>query len=340
MRITRETLIRIARETAQARMFNDPDLIAAYLIGSLLTDEPFLGGTTDIDLVLVHAHTTPLRREIVKLPNDFHLDITYRARQEYDPPRELRINPWLGYEIYDPMLLYEKEHFFEFVQAGVRAGFSFHQPALVIQRSLRLHKHGRKIWTDLQDSGTKPKPNQVGKYLKSIYHAANAIAELNGPPLPERRLLLVFPKRAEAIDHPSLTAGLLGLLGAPALDTESLASWLPEWEISYLAAAENPQRDPRIHPARMPYYYKAFEAMLGSEYPIAMLWPLMHTWTLAATVLPDDKNTAWEKACTKLGLGTVDFSTRIQGLDHYFDEIEELLEKMAAAHGININEFP
>ena len=43
MRVTRESLIRIARETAQQRAYDNRDLIAAYLTGSLLTQEPMLG---------------------------------------------------------------------------------------------------------------------------------------------------------------------------------------------------------------------------------------------------------------------------------------------------------
>ena len=44
MRVTRESLIRIAKETVQERAYNDKNIIAAYLTGSLLTEEPFLGG--------------------------------------------------------------------------------------------------------------------------------------------------------------------------------------------------------------------------------------------------------------------------------------------------------
>ena len=38
MRVTRESLIRIAKENAQERAFNDRDLVAAYLTGSLVSD--------------------------------------------------------------------------------------------------------------------------------------------------------------------------------------------------------------------------------------------------------------------------------------------------------------
>ena len=49
MRVTRESLIRIAKETAQERAFNDRGIIAAYLTGALVSDsDPLLGGTADI----------------------------------------------------------------------------------------------------------------------------------------------------------------------------------------------------------------------------------------------------------------------------------------------------
>ena len=165
MRVTRESLIRIAKETAQERSYNNKEIIAAYLTGSLLTDDPLLGGVTDIDLVLVTANNPPMRREIVALTPDFHLDISFRAKAEYNPPRELRVNPWLGYEIYDPMLLYESQHFFEFTQAAVRAGFEFREPALMLQRCRTLLDHGRKIWFDLMDVGEDTGPKDVASIL-------------------------------------------------------------------------------------------------------------------------------------------------------------------------------
>ena len=105
--------------------------MAAYLTGSLLGEaDPLLGGTTDIDLVLVHDGQPGLTRQIVKLTPDFHLDIRHRAKSDFKSPRELRTDPLLGWEMYDPMLLYEREKFFQFVQAGLRAGSEFHAPRI------------------------------------------------------------------------------------------------------------------------------------------------------------------------------------------------------------------
>src|SRR5919205_1871021 len=167
MRVTRESLIRIAKETAQERAFNDRDIIAAYLTGALVSDiDPILGGTADIDIILVHADEPKSRREFVKLTPDFHLDISHRAKAEFKKPRELRLDPWLGWEMYDPMLLYEREKFFEFIQAGLRAGFEFNAPAPALQRSRLLLSHGRAIWRDLLTVESTLTAPDLAQYLK------------------------------------------------------------------------------------------------------------------------------------------------------------------------------
>jgi len=334
MRVTRESLIRIAKETAQERAYNDKNIIAAYLTGSLLSEEPLLGGVTDIDLVLVTSTTPPLTREIVRLTPDFHVDISYHAKNEYNPSRELRVNPWLGYEIYNPMLLYDSQHFFEFTQASVRGGFEFHETSLVLERCRKLLDHGRKIWFDLMDIGDESGPKDVRRYLKSLYHAVNVIAELNGPPLPERRLLLQFPDLAEKANRPGLSVGLLGLLGAAGLDDSTLESWLPEWEYMFVAAFKTGKVDARIHPARLNYYKKCFMAMLGGDDPTVLLWPLFNTWTHAAVALPEDEIASWHVTRKKLGFAGIEFKQRVEGLDHFLDELDVLLDEIAATNGL------
>ena len=330
MRVTRETLIRLAKETAQTRAFENKDIVAAYLFGSLLTDDPFIGGVTDIDIVLVTNNKPKQSREIVKLTGDFHIDITYHARAEYNPARELRVNPWLGPEIYNPMLLYEREKFFDFVQAAVRAGFEFNAPTLTLQRCRTLLSHGRGIWTDLLEVGEEVTPKHVAQYLKAIYHAACAVAELNGNPLAERRFLLDFPARAEQAHRPQMPAGLIGLLGGHRLEGAIPGGWLDAWKTAFLAAAESGKADARIHTARLNYYLKAFEALPE----ITALWPFLYTWTLAACVLPAAKLQEWEMVCEFLGLRGSAFGEKVEGLDQFLDEVEILLDEIASANGL------
>lgn len=336
MRVTRESLIRIAKETAQERAYNDSGIIAAYLTGSLVNDEldPMLGGTADIDVIFVHKEEPKHRREFIKLTPDFHVDISHRAKSEFKRPRDLRLDPWLGWEMYDPMLLYEREKFFEFVQAGLRAGSEFNAPAPALQRSRELLSHGRQIWRDLLEISGAVTPMDVAKYMKSLYHAVNAVAELSGPPLQERRLMLEFADRAETAARPGMDAALVGLMGASALDPSMLRSWIPEWKSAFESAFESSRVDARIHPVRINYYEKAVLAMLDSDKPCSALWPLLHTWTLAVDSLPEPAATAWQAACGQLGLAADGMGVRVEALDAFLDEVEALLDDLAVQYGL------
>jgi len=331
MHLLLESMIQIAKEAAVQRADSNHDIVAAYLTGSVLDRDPFLGDTADIDLVLVHAQEPKIRREIVSLTPEIHLDIKHNPRREYAHPRQLRVHPWLGPEMYDPLMLYESEHFFQFVQAGLRD--KFHEPANTLLRARRNTDHARQMCNGLQ-TPAESGPALVLKYLKAVNHAANAVAILNGMPLAERRLLLQFPARAEAAGRPGLPAGLLGLLGAQNADIFALAGSLPEWEKDFQEAASRPNVEGRIHPGRLAYYKKALEALLSGEHPQAILWPFIHTWSLAAAVLPPARQVAWQSACQQLGLVGETFKEHVQELAHYLDGIEELLEGMAAVNGV------
>jgi len=336
MRVTRESLIRIARETAQQHVFNDRSIIAAYLSGSLASDEvdPLIGGTTDIDVIFVHADKPIHRREFIKLTPDFHVDISHRARAEFKKPRELRVDPWLGWEMYDPMLLFEREKFFEFIQAGLRAGFEFNAPAPALHRSRLLLAQARQIWRELLAVGDVITPKDVNQYMQSLYHAVNAVAELSGPPLQERRLLLEFAARAETAQRPDMSAALIGLLGASTLDASVINEWLPQWKLAFESAMQTVDVDPRIHPSRINYYEKAMQSILTSENPHAALWPLLQTWTLAVDVLPNFAQDDWRAACGQLGFTSEGIEEHVNGLDHFLDEVEVLLDELTRQYGL------
>jgi hypothetical protein len=336
MRVTRESLIKIARETAQERAYNDKEIIAAYLTGSLTNDQvdPMLGGTADIDIIFIHKDEPKHRREFIKLTPDFHVDIKHRAKAEFRRPRELRLDPWLGWEMYDPQLLFERDKFFEFVQAGLRAGFEFNAPEPALHRSRSLLSQARQIWRDMLEVSDMVTPKDVLQYMKALYYAVNSMAELSGPPLGERRLILEFSARAETAQRPGMDAALLGLLGASELDAPAIQSWIPEWKLAFESAMESTRVDPRIHLTRVNYYEKAIVAMLESDRPISALWPLLHTWTLAVEVLPNLAANPWRAVCGQLGLTAVDIEERVGGLDHFLDEVEALLDDLGAQYGL------
>ncbi len=137
MHLLPDSMIQLAKEAAVQRADSNRDIVAAYLIGSLLDKDPFLGGSADIDLVFVHAQDTKARRELLSLTPEIHLDIKHNSRREYVRPRELRIHPWLGPEMYDPLLLVRERALFQ-IRPGWPAGqisrSGEHHPARPPQR--------------------------------------------------------------------------------------------------------------------------------------------------------------------------------------------------------------
>ena len=334
MRINRETLLRITRDTVSQRARRDRSLLSAYLCGSLLGDDYLLGGTADIDLVFVHIDTPPQEREIVRLTDEVHLDIAHYAQKDFHQPRKLRTHPWLGPTIYTCQVLYDPQHFMDFVQASVRG--QFERAEFVLARARTQVEHARQIWMAFdRQTPAQPGPSELGGYLRAVNHAANAVASLSGPPVADRRLLLEFPRRAQSVGRPGLYPGLLGLLGAPHVDGVALRGWLEDWQVSLEIAA---QEDPlaRLHPARLAYYQRALQALLEGSEPMAALWLLLRTWTEAASLLPPENASrlVWGEAVQQLNLGGPEFTGRVQALDAYLDLVEETLEDWARLAGI------
>lgn len=335
MRITRQTLLKIAEDTVAQRVQANRTLFAAYLTGSVATEgDPVLGGTADIDLVFLHEYEIPQPREIIRLTEDIHLDILHHTRREYNQVRELRVHPQMGPVIYGCQLLHDPRHFLDFAQASVRA--HFFRADNVLQRARTQLASARQVWFSFQFYDGKPGLSEVRRYLTAVADAAGAIASITGGTLPERRYLSEFFVLAQHLGKPGLYAGLLGLLGANTLSIDEVKSWLPNWESGYEALGQLPNCPVHLHPYRQNYYAKAFVALLDSERPLDTIWPLLMTGLSISENLPDDhpNRLSWEKIPQQLGLWDETFQVRIQALDAYLDVIDETLETWGQNQGI------
>ncbi len=334
MRINRQILLDAAADAVAQRVRQSHGLLCAFLCGSLLGDDCLLGGATDVDLVFIHFDSPTAGREIVRLTDEVHLDIAHYAQRDFREPRRLRLHPWLGPTLFSARSLHDPQHFLDFVQASVRG--QFERPDNVLHRSRSLMLRARQEWAALaEDAEIRAGTPAVYRYLRAIASVVNAIACLSGPPLTERRLLLGFPDRAAAIDRPGLYIGVLGLLGASRLAADALFAWLKHWEMALEALPEG-DRPIRLHPARFGYYRQGIRALLEGEQPLSALWPLLYTWTLAASRLPKEHPALgdWQAACQQLELHDAAFGERLKALDAFLDSVEAILEDWARRNGV------
>lgn len=337
MRITSEVLQRLADDFIQKRLRTERDILAVYLHGTVLTDEPAMGGAADIDLFFIHVNPVPVRHEIERITDDIHLDIAHHERGEYNRTRQLRVHPWMGPVVNSYRILYDPQHFLNFTQAGVRAQFD--RPENVLARARQRQSQARQIWLNYQLQLPEPGPERFSGYLDAVVSAAQAVALLSGLPMTERRLLVQFGERAQAVDQPGMQAGLIGLLGGANFNAEKLGSWLPEWKNAFagLPAEKAPVR---LRAQRFNYYWRAFETFKDDEHAKLALWPLLRTWTDLVLSSKDVEGVgpealaAWQEVTAQLELTGDAFEARLAALDAFLDRVEETLEAWGQVRGI------
>ncbi len=334
MRITRELLLNTARDTVKRHTSGGHDLVSAYLTGSLVYDQPLVGGVTDIDLIYIHSVDIPCSREIVPITEDIHLDIAHYPQSMFSQPRELRGDAWLGsFLCHDPIMLYDTSHWFEYTQAGVAAQFFL--PSNIIKRVKFFSERARSAWLQMQMNEAEFTPETRLKYLRILKDAANAIACLTSVPLTERRFLIDFPETTLNLKMPGLAGGFIDLIVPAEAVEPDWENWLNNWKASYSRLLEKSEVPLALSNGRLPYYEKAIIELAGTRQEAA-LWIMLWTWTLIANLLPAGSapKTAYENFCSQMALNGDNFNDRLSALDAYLDTVEEVIDNWSYQNGL------
>jgi len=334
MRITKEILLKNARQYVSTQVRQNRRLVCIYLTGSLLTDEPLLGRTTDIDLIFIHDDLPPIDREVIPLSDEVHFDIAHFSQDLFREPRLQRIDPWIApFLHWNPMCLHDTQHWFEFTQAGVTAQFD--RPDYVLERARTFADSARQLWFRLKTGGKQSHTTRLLIYFKALEKAANSVASLSSIPMTERRFLLFFPRNAEAIGRPGLFAGLIDLFMPGNIDEDTWQNWLVEWGKAMTEVGELEDCPVKIKPCRKQYYHNGAQA-LHSDYAAAALWPILRTWSTAMSLLSEDNplHAGYQAALSTLSLNAEEMPGRINALDAYLDVVEEALDIWAKKNGL------
>jgi len=329
--IERSTLLKIAHDTAAQKMAERPSLLSAYLTGSVAANEPLLGEATDIDLILIDAAPPPAR-EVVKLADQVVLDVQYRSRDEYAHPKELRVHPWRGPELCEPVFLKDPRHFFELAQSSARG--QFHRPDHVAARARAFLALARAELHLSALPGAEPSaPVTLANFCLALMYTANAAMTLTGFPGAGRRLVMKLETAARKLNQPAVYADFMAIFGGelPAAQAQLL---LADWSAAYQAGQT--ADDELIHPARRTVYERGFKALIDADRAAEMEWLLLYTWQAVMRHLPGNSLHAenWIAFLERLRLAApVEFRARVAEARAYLEQVDALVENWADQNG-------
>ena len=330
MRITRDKLIELALKESEDRAERGT-VVSGYLIGSVAASQPLVGGTGDIDLVLIDELIPEPKREVVPLSPDIHLDIVIHPKRVYAKPKELRVHPWLGPAMCEPIFLYDPDHYFEWAQAGARG--QFHRPDYVQDRASAFLDLARERKAELSEDH-----RWLRGYLEAVLEIANAAATLGGFPLSGRRVGLELESRLEQLGMPELFSIFETLCGKDFLQNLDLPLMLAAWAKAFDTLSPGGV-EAELAPCRRDYHLRAYQALIEIGRPEIILWPLLRIWEMTAAELyrtqpHSDHLAVWGEVLDRLHLAPPHQRHREDALESFLDQVEIVIERWSESSGV------
>ncbi len=332
MRVTRDILLKLASENATKLVEKDRSIHCVYITGSLLREDPFLGGVTDIDLICIHDRPVKVEREIIRINADVHVDVAHLPQTLFDHPRNLRSDAWLGGSLAEgPKVLHDLSHWFDYTRASATA--QFWNTDQVAARARSFSARSRQTWQQLSDETIPQGIKRAQAYLDALEDLANSVNSLSGKPLTTRRLVYELPERSARVDFSDFTGAFVNLFTTSAFNEEHWEAWMKQWQAGLIALKEIKDTPIHLGVTRHNYYLKAAQALAG-ERPATALWIMLRTWTEAAAYLPKGEQLykEWQSFIHTLDLDGRGLMNRLVDLDSLIDNVDTFLDRWQEAN--------
>ncbi len=337
MRITREKLIKLSEGYIQQRAKKDRTVVCAYMTGSMLKEYPFINGTTDVDIIMIHTDLQQAYRELMSISEEATFDIYHYPKEYFQNTRTLRTDPWLGSSLcFDPVVLFSKSHWYEFILSSVEA--SFFVPENTMGRALVFNKEAHKYFSQLgRLANTNLDVTYVFNYLLCVENAVNSLACLTRNPLTMRNMLNAFTEVCADLDGASdLPKTVEGLITKTPDAAKFMPYYVQNWTyyFDYFAGYTNPGFYPEYAKFRLPYYTKAVEAYIEAHLPSAV-WIMLTTWTHINAAMRIEQNDAFHSFLMMNALHPQAAFERMKELDKFLERVDDTIDAWGKAKGIS-----
>ncbi len=339
--IEQSTLLRLARNYADEKVKERPSLRTVVLVGSVARAEPPLGDAVDLDVLLIDDFIPEPATDLVRLSENVFVDALYVRTAEYADRKALRAHPFAAPALNDAFILHDPRHYFDILQASIRAPYN--KPDNIYVRSRSALAQAQRIidrftlWREDPPAGP-PTLDDLADFRTALYDAGQALILLTGSPgdTVGVRKFMVRYEAATRQHNANLYALFLSALGVTSFPVADYELLLADWLALYRGAGQQGPTDTLIHPVKRGYYERGFRALVAEGHTLNTLWLFEHT--LAAAVRGQEVTPeAWKRYLTLTGKATsAAFVERIRGAEQLLAETEATVNEWARGEGVEV----
>jgi len=221
----RSRAIALAQEAALSFAEGEPEIVGAYLTGSIATGQYLRD--PDVDIILVWNRPTVLSGpQHLLLAEGFALELAYRPRPPLEATQTLLADPILAGEIATAILLYDPTGFLAARQAAIRP--LWQDPHWRCARARAQSQAARQLLPIVREELRDEAGGEEAAidYIRFLVEAGAVLPVLAGALPTYRRHLLLHREVALRLGRPDLHTRLLAALGASRIAGERLQEWI------------------------------------------------------------------------------------------------------------------
>lgn len=341
--IENATLLRLAREYASRKADSRRSIRAIALTGSVARGEPPLGDSTDLDILIVDDTLPYPAAELIRLSDQIFIDVTHFTTDDFADRKSVRNHHFTAPLINDSITLHDPRHYFDILQAAVRAPY-YRADQIYVRAQSALAQARAQFDSILPVRDTPPESrtalDSIIALQRTLYLAATAVLLLANQPKGEsaggRKMMVRLEAAARQI-RPDLYPYFISALGVDSLTPDHVRSLLPVWHDLYKAASQQSAPDPLIHPLKRGYYERGVNALIDGGHALNSLWLLEHTMAVCVQQVGDPDYPAWQTYCESSGKQPVSaFQNRIEQTQTLIEITDETLLAWARNENVEL----
>ena len=305
--LEQQTLLRLARDYAKRKAGERSSLRSAILVGSVARGEPPLGDAVDLDVLLIDDTPPEVKTELVRLSDFVLVDATYVTPADYADRKALRVHHFNGPMLNDALPLHDPRHYFDLVQAAIRAPYN--RSDHIYARARSAYAAATQAFENLLPFTEDTVPEAVSfahlvHFHETLYLATLAVILLTGQPeaVGPRKMMVRFEAATRKLGNPELYSAFLNALGATGVPPTLVEALVTDWLGLYKIANQQGAAAPSIHPFKRGYYERGFRTLIAEGHAVNTLWLLEHNMAACVQGL-DPLPEPWVKFQGLMGKG-------------------------------------